>query len=564
MAEALTTASTLVSALAAAAAGPLGRFVFVDRREQERVVALAEVWERAERSAGRLAAAGVRAGDRVAIILPTGPAFMDALFGAQRLGAIPVPLYPPVRLGRLDEYVDRTAAMLQVCEAAVIVSDRRVRRLLGSVVARYRPPLGVLAAESLASGPIPRGDMPGPAPDDIALVQFSSGTTRAPHGVMLTHRQVLANTDAIITVFPAETNHPTAGATWLPLYHDMGLIGCVFVAVRLARPLALLPPELFLARPALWLRAIGRHRAVVSPAPNFAYARCVEKVKDEELEGVDLDCWRLAMNGAEPVSPRTCADFTRRFARWGLRPTAITPVYGLSEAALAVTFADRDTPMRARALAGATEVVPSTGRPLPGYQVEVRDRVGSSIAAGAGAVGRIWISGPSVMAGYLGEAPSPVVDGWLDTGDLGALVDGELYVTGRAKDMIKLHGRGWAPQDIERCCEGVPGVRPGCVVAVGDVDAGGERLVLFVEYRERDPALEEGCCRAVRGALGLDPAEVVALAPGTLPRTSSGKLRRAEALRQWRDGTLGPPRRVTPWLLAGAMAKSRLDRWRSR
>jgi fatty-acyl-CoA synthase len=545
---------------------------FIDRREQETVIHWRQVYARARRTAGALAACGVRRGDRVAIILPTCPEFIDALFGLQLLGATPVPLYPPVRLGRLTEYYDKTAAMLKAVSASGIITTGRVRRVMGQVVARYRPPLGIIEAVGLCDGPeIAPASV---SPDDLAMVQFSSGTTVAPKPVALTHAQVLSNAEAIIDFIPIHSDVPQGGACWLPLYHDMGLIGCVYVAVVGPGPLALISPEVFLSRPALWLRAISRHRVTTSPAPNFAYALCAERIQDDELEGVDLSSWRLALNGAEPVAPASLRQFTERFSRWGLPATALTPVYGLAEASLAVTFSDPDRPFTTRRVDRDAllegRVVPSedgieavsVGTPLRGFSVEIRDGDGAVLPERI--VGHIWTRGPSIMSGYLDRDDAPIKDGWLDTGDLGYLLDGELYIAGRAKDVIILRGQNHTPQDIEQAVDDVEGVRIGCAAATGDVGEDGERLVLFVEFREPREDLAEDCRKAVLSKTGLNPELVVLVAPGTLPRTSSGKIRRAETLRQWKVGELKPPDKVTPWLLAGAMASSALGYLKSR
>ena len=314
---------TLVHALAAGAKTAEG-FIFVDGREAETSVSFHTLEERAARAASALRDRGVEPGDCVAIILPTGPSFFDALLGCQRLGAVPVPLYPPVRLGRMDEYVDKTVAMLNAVRATALISDKRVRRILGRVVEQRPTPS--IRAEELLSAELYDGPLP--SADDLAMVQFSSGTTVAPKPVALTHRQVIANVDAILSFVPTNDGVRRVGACWLPLYHDMGLIGCVFSAIVSAGTLVLIPPEQFLAKPHLWLRAISRHRVTTSPAPNFAYALCTERIKDEQMDGVDLSMWALALNGAEPVAPASLRAFTQRFAQWGLSPNALTPVYG--------------------------------------------------------------------------------------------------------------------------------------------------------------------------------------------------------------------------------------------
>jgi fatty-acyl-CoA synthase len=557
---------SLVAALAGAAdtCPPEDRVTFVDGREEERSFHWSEVWQRAERAAGALYAAGVRPHDRVAIVLPTAPSFLDALFGCHLLGAVPVPLYPPVRLGRLDEYVEKTSNMMRAVDAAALVTDARVGRVLGQVAAKAAPRLGRIDADTLANGPRrPVGPI---GADDLALIQVSSGTTVDPKPVALTHRQVVANVDAILDFIPRNVGIKQAGCCWLPLYHDMGLIGVVFTCFVGKGPLVLIPPEQFLAKPGIWLRALSRHRSTVSPAPNFAYALCAERVTDDEIRGVDLSEWRLALNGAEPVAPRSLRAFQDRFRPFGLRDEALTPVYGLAEAALAVTFSDPSRPFRtfhldrAALAAGRAEVAAdgvelvSVGRPLRGFDVELRDADGAPVPDGV--VGRIHAKGPSVMRGYFGRTEQPIHDGWLDTGDLGVRVDGELVITGRAKDLIVLRGKNHAPQDLEQAVDGVAGVRTGCAVAVGDVGPDGERLLLFVEAREPREGLAEDCRVAVKAATGLDPALVVVVDPGTIPRTSSGKLRRGETLRRFHAGALLPPDAVTPLRLAGALARS--------
>ena len=571
---------TLLAALDRAAAldRPGAGLRFLDRREALTALSWAEVRGRALRAAAGLRAKGIGDGDRVALILTTGPAFFDLFFGCQLAGALPVPLYPPVRLGRLDEYFARTAAMVRAVSAAAVVTDARAGKVLGRLLEQVRPRAGLLQAEALLA-PEPLARPASPGPDDLAMVQFSSGTTVDPKPVALSHAACLANAravqDALLTAFPDDPAHPHRGVSWLPLYHDMGLIGGVFPALDRPSSISLLQPEDFLARPALWLRAISREGATISPAPDFAYALCVERIRDEELEGVDLSRWVAALDGAEPIAPRTLRAFRDRFARWGLRPSALTPVYGLSEAALAVTFSPMDQPFRTLRLdpaalsrgsavladrdAPTTELV-RLGPPLPGFEVEVRGPDGAPLPAGA--IGRVWAAGPSLMAGYL-DRPSPSLQGgWLDTGDLGFLWDGDLVITGRAKDLIILRGQNHAPQELERAVDAVDGVRTGCAVAVGEVGPEGERVLLLIEAREARPGLAEACRDAVRAATGVDPDLVLVLEPGTLPRTSSGKLRRGEALRQLQAGELRPPEAVTAWSLAGAMARSWAARWR--
>ncbi|MEM9554852.1 MAG: fatty acyl-AMP ligase [Acidobacteriota bacterium] len=579
--------STLLDLLARAAAleqadasleAPSG-LRFVDRAERERFHTWGSLRTAALRVAGSLRRLGVERGERVALVYPTGIDFFHAFFGVLAAGAVPVPLYPPVRFGRLDEYHLRTASMLRAASARLVLADGRIRSLLGETIAAARPRLGCRTLSALPSVPPTDDDPDSGEPiraDDLALVQFSSGTTVDPKPVALSHRAVLAQVRALNGFWPDDSPVRHSGVSWLPLYHDMGLIGCVFPALEIPTVLTLLGPEVFVTRPALWLRAIARHRATVSVAPNFAYGLCVDRIRDDELDGVDLSCWRVALNGAEPVSPRVLRAFQERFAAWSLRPEALTPVYGLSEATLAVTFSDLETPFRttrfdrdllaqgrARVAGDGVELV-SVGRPLPDTELEIRDDALHPLPESR--IGRLWVRGPSLMEGYLDRADATaraLVDGWLDTGDRGFLSGGELFLTGRAKDIVILRGRNYLPADIEHALDGVDGVRTGCVVAVSHLPEGGrnEELLLFVETRhDLDDAtrssLPRRCADAVLGSVGLEPDRVVPLAPGTLPRTSSGKLRRSEALRRWLEGRLEPPRRVTPWFLAGAWLRS--------
>ncbi len=478
-------ATTLVEMLARAASVPDTGLRLIDRRGRAGFLPWSEIHSRALQVAGGLRELGIATGQRVALVYPTCAEFFEALFGILAAGAVPVPLYPPVRLGRLDEYTARTAAMLRAVDAPLVLAERRVRRLLGEAVEAAGPVHGCLEVGALPVAGMREVDVGG---GDLALVQFSSGTTVDPKPVALSHRAVIAQTVRLNGFWPDGNGLVHSGVSWLPLYHDMGLIGCVFPALERPAVLTLIPPELFVARPAVWLQTISRYRATVSPAPNFAYGLCVEKIRDEELEGVDLSSWSVALNGAEPVAPRVLRRFQERFSRWGFRAEALTPVYGLSEAALAVTFSEIARPFSSRFFdrdeladdhravesAGGVELV-SLGSPLDGFEIRVVDRDRRDLPEGR--VGRMLVSGPSLMDGYLGmeESTAEVLqDGWLDTGDLGFLLDGELYLTGRAKDVLILRGRNHSPVEVEHAVDGVEGVRTGCAAAFSFMPEDGE------------------------------------------------------------------------------------------
>jgi fatty-acyl-CoA synthase len=596
---------TLIALLERAAGSNRG-VRFVDRAERAYFFSYAELYERAIRTAEALRLAGLGPGDRVAMVLPTAPGFYDAFFGTLLAGCVPAPLYPPVRLGRLDEYHRRTASLLRGCGARMVLTDARIRRVLGRSVASAAPDLGCLTLGQLSQAdgsagagggsgsPLGQADVSlaraQPRPEDIAFIQHSSGTTGHPRPICLTHGAVVANVRAIqariLASYPEDGEEPHTAVGWLPLYHDMGLIGCVITSLAHPVDLTLIPPELFVSRPAIWLRTISRYRATVSPAPNFAFGLCADRVRDDELSGVDLSCWRVALNGAEPVTPAALRRFIDRFAPFGLRESALTPVYGLAEATLAVTFSDPLEPVRTETfhrerLARDGRAVPaedglalvSVGQPLPGVDVRIvgdgADAVPGRRAEGEGALGRVQIRGPSLMRGYHRlprETEAAVHGGWLDTGDTGFVHGGHLFLYGRGKDVIVLRGCKYSPEQVEHALDGLVGARPGCAAAIGTVPEGAdaeELTVLLERVRQGNAADDEALASRARRMIvertGLVPARVGVLEPGTLPRTSSGKIRRAEARRLFLAGQLRSPARVNRLTLLREMVRSRLE-----
>ena len=544
---------------------------FVDRRGEERHYDWKQIHQSALQMAYFLHEKGYRYGDRALIVLPTCPEFFDAFFGAQLLGVTPVPIYPPLRLGKMNEYIDKTVAMLKASSAKGIISNKQISRVFGEVVSRHPLENGLSLVEQVKN-PDPC-TLPEISPDDLAMAQFSSGTTSNPKPVGLTHRQVLANTDAILSYVEGD-----CGCSWLPLYHDMGLIGCIFPAVSKPGKIVLIAPEVFLAKPALWLQSISKHKAYVSPAPNFAYSYCVDRIKDKDLEGLDLSSWKLALNGAEAVAPEALNRFHERFSAIGLVETALTPVYGLAEASLAVTFSDpaqkytthhfdRETLLQGAAVQTADPhsaiELATVGTPLPGFFVEIRDP-DSGLPQQESQIGSIFVKGPSVMRGYLNDAPSPIVDGWLNTGDMGFIHEGELYIYGRTKDLIIVNGQNHAPQDIEQAIDGHPAVRTGCSAAVGNSSTEGEEIYLFVECLEHQPGLSKELQKQIRSLTGITVDLVILLEPGTLPRTSSGKIRRQDTLKRFLAGELRPPKKLNAWLITKIMTKSTLGYLQSR
>lgn len=520
---------------------------------------------------------GIKPGDRVALILPTSKGFLDAFLGCQLAGAVPAALYPPVRLGKLDEYFTRTRQMLSKIGARLLITDARVRKLLGPVTS------GVECLESAIDVTDLEGDgaqwrLPKVQPDDPAFLQFSSGSTREPKAVIMTHRSLTANLEMMASAFRSipDANPEHGGVCWLPLYHDMGLVGCMLSGVYYPATVTYIPPEDFIVQPSIWLKTISRYKGIISPAPHFAYRLCYSKIRDEELEGVDLSSWRLALNGAEPIEIEGMRLFQDRFSKWGFRPQAMTPVYGLAEAGLAVTFSDlAELPLITEfdreklatsnaAVPGSGRALPSVGKRLPGLDVQIRDNNNQAVANNL--VGKIVIRGASITPGFFNDPEltrAAIQDGWLDTGDLGFFHDENLYIAGRAKDLIIIRGRNYAPQEVEDLLFDLPGIRTGCMVAVSaPVGSDGEQLILLAEKDLRVPVAEADLAAAISdrilAGLSLKPYLVQILEPGTLPRTSSGKFRRADALRMFIAGELVPPEKVTAMKLFVELGKSQI------
>jgi fatty-acyl-CoA synthase len=487
---------------------------------------------------------GLGRGDLVAIVLSEAEQFLTALFGASISGVIPASLYPPAATSDLARYLDLTVATLSAAEARAIVTSQNLAREFESLRARCPALRFVLTRESLSAPPIAPDRMP--AIDDIAFVQFTSGSTSVPKGVVLTHANLCANVDAIRGPSGLAIGEGDTAVSWLPLNHDMGFVGMTLCPMYAARPAVLLPPHLFVRRPAEWLRAMTRHRGTISFAPNFAFDLCVRRIKDRDLDGLDLSPWRIAGCGAEPIHASTLAAFAEKFAPVGFRDSSYFPSYGLAEHVLAATFPPRGRKPRTETLAAEdlTErrvarsardddnavTLVSCGRPFPGHRIRIIGEDGRPLPERQ--VGEIVLAGPSVMVGYYKQdelTAQAIRDGWLHTGDLGYLSDGELYICGRAKDIIIVNGRKYHPQDLEWAVDDLAGVRRGRVVAFGDTGPGRpDRVVVVVEPNGTVTAdvLTEAIRRQVGGLFGLYVDEVALVPSGTVGRTTSGKVQR--------------------------------------
>ncbi len=502
---------------------------------------------------------GVHPGQTVAIMLPTGRDYFTSFFGVLAAGAIPVPIYPPARATQIEDHLRRHGGILVNARATALITVPEAQPL-ARLLRLQAPELNFIAtAAELAGATAPAP--PAPRAADIALLQYTSGSTGNPKGVILTHANLLANIRAMGTHVRATS--ADVFVSWMPLYHDMGLIGAWLGSLYYAIPLAVMSPLAFLARPERWLWAIHRQRATISGAPNFGYELCLRRVDDADLEGLDLSSWRLAFNGAEPVSPETLRRFSARFARYGFRPEAMAPVYGLAECAVGLSFpplgrapvfdrVQRETLMRAgRAVPAAPDDATALefagcGRPLPAHHIRLVDSTGYEV--GEREEGRLQFRGPSATSGYyrnLEETRRLLRDGWLDSGDLAYMARGELFVTGRVKDIIIRAGRNIHPQELEEAVGNLHGIRKGCVAVFGvpDPAASAERLVVLAETRETDEAARERLRRRI-AALAMDltgaaPDDIVLAPPHSVLKTSSGKVRRTASRELYERGDIG-------------------------
>lgn len=546
--------TTVLEALERAALGDRG-FTFVEDGADHRWTYRALLDEARDRGA-RLLGLGLGPGDRVGLLLLGNEDFVPTFLAAVAAGLVPVPLAPPARVAQLEEHLGTLRRILETAGAKTLV----VTEPFGQIGEEHVGVAVTTLATVLATPP--GGPLPELDPDATALLQFTSGSTSTPKGVVVSHRNLLVHVAAIggpgCVDLDADRDRTVS---WLPMYHDMGLIGFVVMPLYYAIDAWFLQPFDFIKRPALWCDLLHEHRATYVSAPNFGYDLLVKRATDEQIDGWDLSNLRLAFCGAEPVRPSTMEDFSARFARAGLAPTALRPCYGMAEATLAISVATSARPPRivdvdaaayrerrvAEPAGDGREVLRlvSCGPPIPGHEVHVVDTDGNDVPEGH--EGELVFVGPSVTGGYF-QAPEATAaafrEGRLHTGDLGLLLDGEVYVTGRMKDLVIIRGQNHHPHDVEWCIADDPDVRPGRVVAFSRPGASGEELVVALEAKpdaDRD-ALARRVRARVAAEVGPAVSDVVFLEDGELLKTSSGKLRRAAMRQRYLDGELADAR----------------------
>jgi fatty-acyl-CoA synthase len=542
-------AATLPQALDLAADTAQGITLFDSRGAVEAEISYAGLRDRARSLARRMPAAGLRQGDRVAIVAETRLEFIEAFFACQYAGLVPVPLNASVNLGGRETYVKQIAFLVRNCEARAFFGSENFTEFMSEAAAglplRY---LGTLAEFEARYPAI--GELPVVSEDAHAYVQYTSGSTRVARGVLMTQRAVMANLRAII--FDGLKLTPDDRFfSWLPFYHDMGLVGKLLTPLAGRVSVAYLDSRHFALRPRLWLKLVQDTKATISFGPSFGYGLCARRMREGEGAQYDLSSWRVAGIGAEMIRRRTIQEFLEAVQGSGFDRNALLPCYGMAEVGLAISFSElgrgvrADVIDRARCLDSKRAIplngwitTPSLefvvcGRPLAGVTLEIRDTEGRLLPDRA--IGTVWAQTESVMEGYLNNTEatdSALVDGWLNTGDLGYMIDGQLVITGREKDLIIVHGRNYWPQDLEYVAEQYPGVRSGDAMAFSLQDGDGERVVMLVQCRETDRLARERMRVQIQSRVRSEFAcdcHVELVEAHTLPRTSSGKPSRARA-----------------------------------
>ncbi|EEV5814473.1 TPA: fatty acyl-AMP ligase [Escherichia coli] len=540
---------TLVDALDYAALSSAG-MNFYDRRCQlEDQLEYQTLKARAEAGAKRLLSLNLKKGDRVALIAETSSEFVEAFFACQYAGLVAVPLAIPMGVGQRDSWSAKLQGLLASCQPAAIITGDEWLPLVNAAT-HDNPELHVLSHAWFKALPEADVALQRPVPNDIAYLQYTSGSTRFPRGVIITHREVMANLRAIshdgIKLRPGDRC-----VSWLPFYHDMGLVGFLLTPVATQLSVDYLRTQDFAMRPLQWLKLISKNRGTVSVAPPFGYELCQRRVNEKDLAELDLSCWRVAGIGAEPISAEQLHQFAECFRQVNFDNKTFMPCYGLAENALAVSFSDEASGVvvnevdrdileyQGKAVApGAETRAVSTfvncGKALPEHGIEIRNEAGMPVAERV--VGHICISGPSLMSGYFGDQVSQdeiAATGWLDTGDLGYLLDGYLYVTGRIKDLIIIRGRNIWPQDIEYIAEQEPEIHSGDAIAFVTAQ---EKIILQIQCRisdeERRGQLIHALAARIQSEFGVTAA-IDLLPPHSIPRTSSGKPARAEAKKRY-------------------------------
>ncbi|MEO3992060.1 fatty acyl-AMP ligase [Pseudocitrobacter cyperus] len=540
---------TLAEALDYAAQGCNGMHFYDRRLQLEHTLEYRQLQQHAKAGARRLLSLNIRKGERVALIAETSIGFVEAFFACQYAGLVAVPLAIPMGVGQRASYTTKLQGLLTSCKPAAIISSDEWLSLI-DVENIDIPPVHILSHNDFNALPEKETNLPLPSPDDIAYLQYTSGSTRFPRGVIITHREVMSNL-RVISHDGIKLRENDRCVSWLPFYHDMGLVGFLLTPVATQLSVDYLRTQDFAMRPLQWLKLITQNRCTVSVAPPFGYDLCLRRVNDKDLAELDLACWRVAGIGAEPIPAQQLKEFGERFSHAQFNPRAFMPCYGLAENALAVSFSAEDAGLQVNEIdrdilerqgkalpptpeTRAVSTFANCGKALPGHYIEIRNEQGKCLPERE--IGHICISGPSLMSGYFQDPVSQKEiqsTGWMDTGDLGYLLDGDLYVTGRIKDLIIIHGRNIWPQDIEYAVEKELGIHSGNAIAFVTAQ---ERIVLQIQCRisseEHRQQMLHALTAHIQSEFGVT-VDIEFVPPHSIPRTSSGKPARAEAKRRY-------------------------------
>ncbi len=555
--------STIAEALDYAAQGPTGLNFYSGKGELLEALPYEVLRAQAVVLARRMLAAGLKPGERVGLLAESDGDFARAFFACQYAGLVPAPLPLPAAFGGKDSYIVFLRRMIQAAEAHAVFGPAILLDWLGEATAGLKLKFaGTIAA--LEDAPlVAQAVLPRAAPGSLAYLQFSSGSTRFPVGIAVS-QQALMNNAHHMARHGLQITPQDRATTWLPFYHDMGLVGFFLMPMACQSTVDILPTREFARRPLLWLQLISRNQSTISFSPSFGYEVCAKRAKTASADGLDLSSWRRAGIGGDMIRPGVLTRFAERFARSGFTAKAFTPCYGMAEATLALSFTPPGQGAREDAVDGEIlerehRAVPADpgsertrsfvvcGKILPEHEIEIRGKTG--ILLPERLVGRIFVRGPSLMLGYFGapEETARVLspEGWLDTGDLGYLTDGQIVITGRAKDLVIINGRNLWPQDLEWTAEAeIPNLRSGDVAAFSVDNGEAEEVVVLATCRVADPvgreALVHELTRFFRGRHGLE-TRVVPVPPHSLPQTSSGKLSRSRARTMYLEGIFSPP-----------------------
>ena len=554
-------------------------------QEKEEIITYRDLWSGAERVAAGLQHFGLQAGESLLIMLPTGREYFFAFFGVLLAGAIPVPVYPPGRPKQIEEHLLRHSAIANNCLARIMVTVAAAKQFARHMHIRAVDLRQILTVNELlatSTEALPKFREPRLTSENIAFLQYTSGSTGMPKGVILTHGNLLANIRSMAKVINVTSED--VFVSWLPLYHDMGLIGAWLGSMHFACQLIIMSPLAFIARPQRWLWAIHRYRGTLSAAPNFAYELCQRRIEDKDIEGLDLSSWRIAFNGAEAVNPTTVREFTERFGSYGFRPEVMMPVYGLAESSVGLSFPRAGSRVRIDRIRRETfmdtgEAVPADeseseplefvacGEPLPGHQIRIVDRADRELPERM--EGSLQFCGPSATTGYF-RNPAKTSElfhkNWLDSGDKAYMAEGNVFITGRSKDIIIRAGRNIYPTELEEAIGNIEGIRAGNVAIFGSrtLESGTEKLVVLAETRKKDvQSLADIRIRInsiVTDLVGGPPDEIVLAPPNTVLKTSSGKIRRNASRDIFEQGLIGKPQQAVWLQLARFTAKSTIPR----